>query len=84
MMNQSNMWRNKVFSCFIWIGSYISQIAFIVRFARKTSDRAKFIVTMSAIVFWSWTCVAFRRLHLLSDVHAEKSGISSASFWNGK
>jgi hypothetical protein len=33
--------------CFIWIGLYVSRIAF-GRFARKTLERATFIVTMSA------------------------------------
>ena len=49
VMNQSNMWRNTVFGCFMQISSYVSQIAF-GRFARKTSKKAKFIATMSAQV----------------------------------
>jgi hypothetical protein len=35
------------------IGSYVSHIAFR-RLTRKTLERAKFIVTMSTLVFWSW------------------------------
>jgi hypothetical protein len=69
-MNQPNMWRKTVFGCFMRIGLYVSQIAF-GRFARKTLERAEFIVAMTALVFWSWACVAFKLLHSLSDVHAE-------------
>jgi hypothetical protein len=64
MMNQSNMWRNTLFGCFMQISSYVLQIAF-GRFVRKTSERAKFIVTVSARVFLLRPCVAFRLLHLL-------------------
>ncbi len=71
VMNQSRMQRKTVFGCFVRIGLYVSQIAF-GRFARKISERAEFIVTMSAQVFWSRTCVAFKLLRSLSDVHAEK------------
>jgi hypothetical protein len=49
MMNQSNMCRKTVFSCFMRIGSYVSQIA-LGRFARKTSERAAFMVLISALV----------------------------------
>jgi hypothetical protein len=65
-----------VFGCFMHIGLYVSRIAF-VRFARKTLERAAFIMTMSAQVFWSRACVAFRLLRSLLDVHAEKSEV-----WN--
>ena len=51
VMNQSNMCRKTVFGCFIRIGLYISRIAF-GRFARKTSDRAAFMVMMFALVFF--------------------------------
>ncbi len=68
--------------CFMLIGLYVLQIAF-GRFARKTSERAAFIVSMSAQVFWSWACVAFRLSCSLSDVHAEKSRMSSPSFGIG-
>jgi hypothetical protein len=54
------------------------------RFARKTLERAAFIMTMSTQVFWSRACVALRLLHLLSDVHAETSGTSSTSVGKGK
>ncbi len=65
------------------IGLYVLQI-YIRRFARKTSEWVKFIVTMFALVFWLQACVAFRLWRKLSDVHAEKSGASSTSFRNGK
>jgi hypothetical protein len=78
-MNQLNMCRKTVSGCFMQIGLYVSQIAF-GRFARKTSERAKFIVTMSARVFWLCACVALKLLRSLLDVHAEKSGTSSTSF----
>ncbi len=39
VMNQSNIFRKTVFSCFMRIGLYVSQIAF-GRFARKTSERS--------------------------------------------
>ncbi len=65
-----------MFGCFMHIGLYVSRIAF-VRFARKTLERAAFIMTMSAQVFWSRACVAFRLLRSLLDVHAEKSEV-----WN--
>ncbi len=65
------------------IGLYVSQITF-GRFARKTLERAAFIVTMSTRVFWSRASVALRLLHSLLDVHAEKSGTSSTSFGKGK
>ncbi len=47
IMNQSNMWRKTVFGCFMRISSYVSEIAF-GRFARTTSEKAAFIVTMHA------------------------------------
>ncbi len=83
MMNQSIMWRKTVFGCFMQIDLYVSQISF-GRFARKLLERAKFIVTMSAQVFWSRACVAFRLLRSLLDVHAEKSEKSSTSVRKGK
>ncbi len=83
VMNQLNMRRKTVFGCFIRIGSYVSQIAF-GRFVRTTSDRAAFMVTMSALVFWSQVLVAFGVLCALSELHAEKSGIESTSSRNGK
>jgi hypothetical protein len=83
VMNQLNMCRKTVFGCFMQIGSYFSQIAF-GRFTRKSSERAKFIVTMSAQVFWLRACVALRLLRSLLDVHAEKSGMLSTSFGKGK
>jgi len=58
LMNQLNMWRKTVFGCFMQIGSYIWQIPF-GRFMRKTLERAAFIVTMSALVFWSRAFVTF-------------------------
>jgi hypothetical protein len=67
----------------MWIGLYVLQIA-LGRFARKTLERAAFIVTMSAQVFWSWACVALRLLRALSDVHSEKSGMLSTSLGKGK
>jgi hypothetical protein len=83
VMNQSNMCRKTVFGCFVRISLYISQIA-LGRFVRKTSERATFIVTMFAQVFWLRACVALRLLCSLSDVHAEKSGTSSTSLGKGK
>ncbi len=56
----------------------------LVDFARKILERAAFIVTMSARVFWLQACVALRLLRSLSDVHPEKSGTSSTSFGKGK
>ncbi len=47
VMNQSNMCKKTVFDCFMQISLYVSQTAF-GRFARKTLERATFIVTMSA------------------------------------
>jgi hypothetical protein len=82
-MNQSNMCRKTVVSRFMRIGLYVSQIA-LGRFAWKTSERAAFIVTMSAQVFWSWACVALRLSCSLLDVHAEKSGTPSTSLGKGK
>jgi hypothetical protein len=57
VMNQGNMCRKTVFGCFMQIGLYVSRIAF-GRFARKTLERAAFIVTMSTQVFWLRACVA--------------------------
>ncbi len=82
-MNQSNMCRKTVFGCFMQIGLYVSQIA-LGRFARKTWERAAFMVTMSALVFWSWALVALSVSCSLSKLHAEKSGIESSSAGNGK
>jgi hypothetical protein len=65
------------------IGLYVSHF-FFGRFARKTVERAAFIVTMSAQVFWSQACVALRLLCSLLDVHSEKSQTSSTSFGKGK
>jgi hypothetical protein len=53
-------------------------------FARKMLARAEFIVMISALVFWSRACVALRLLRSLSEVQAEKSGITSTSLENGK
>jgi hypothetical protein len=50
VMNQSNMWRKTVFGCFMRICLYVSHTTF-GRFARKTLERAVFIVTMTARVF---------------------------------
>ncbi len=61
---------------FIRIGPYVSRIAF-GRFARKTLARAKFMVTISALVFWSRAWVTFRLSRLLSEVQAAKSGMVS-------
>ena len=83
VMSQSNMCRKTVFGCFIRIGSYVSQIAF-GRFARKTSDRAAFMVTMSALVLRSRALVAFSVLCSLSELHAEKSGTELTSSGSGK
>ncbi len=41
------MCRKAVFGCFMQLGLYVSQIAF-GRFARKTLERAAFMVMMSA------------------------------------
>ena len=82
-MNQLNMWRKTVFGSFIRIGSYVWRIAF-GRFARKLSERAAFIVTMSALVFRSRACVAFSVSRLLSELQVEKSGTASTSFGNSK
>jgi hypothetical protein len=81
VMNQSNMCRNTVFGCFMQMGSYVSRITF-GRFARKTSERAAFMVTMSALVLRSRAFFAFRVSRLLSVVQAEKSGIASTSTGN--
>ena len=82
-MNQSNICRKTVFGCFMRIGSYVSQIA-LGRFVRKTSERAVFMVTMSALIFWLQVLVAFSVSHSLSELQAEKSGTASISFGNGK
>ncbi len=82
-MNQSNMCRNTVFGCFMQMGSYVLQIAF-GRFTRKMSERAAFMVTMSALVLRSQTFVAFRVSRSLSLVQVEKYGIVSTSIGNGK
>jgi hypothetical protein len=82
-MNQSNMCRKTVFGCFMQIGLYVLRIPF-GRFARKTSERAAFMVMMSARVFWSQAFVAFRVLRSLSEVQVEKSGTASNSGGNGK
>ncbi len=82
-MNQSNMCRKTVFGCFMQIGLYILRIAF-GRFARKTSERAAFMVMMSAQVVWSQAFVAFRVSHLLSEAEVEKSGTASTFGGNGK
>ncbi len=82
-MNQSNMWRKTVFGCFMQIGLYVSRVAFD-RFTRKTLERAKFMVIMSALVFWLRAYLAFRLSRLLLDMHAEKSGMSSNSSGKGK
>jgi hypothetical protein len=83
MMNQSNMCRKTVFGCFMQIGSYVSRIA-LGRFARKSSERAAFMVTMLALVLRSRMLVAFSVSRSLSEVHVEKSGTASTSFGNGK
>jgi len=54
------------------------------RFARKTSERVAFIVTMSALVFRSRAFAAFSVLRSLSELHVEKSGTASTSGGNGK
>ena len=72
-----------MFGCFMRIGSYVWRIAF-GRFARKTSERAAFIVTMSALVFRSRALVAFSVSRSLSELHVEKSGTASTSGGNGK
>ncbi len=72
-----------MFGCFMRMGSYVLQITF-GRFARKMSERAAFMVTMSALVLRSRAFVAFMVLHLFSVVQAEKSGIVSTSIGNGK
>ncbi len=77
------MCRKTVFGCFMQIGSYVLLIAF-GRFARKTSERAAFMVMMSARVFWLRAFVAFRVLHSLSEVQVEKSGTASTFGGNGK
>jgi len=51
---------------------------------RKTSDRAAFMVTMSALVFRLRALLAFSVSHSLSELHAEKSGTESTSAGNGK
>jgi len=76
------MCRKTVFGCFIRIGWYLSRIAF-VRFARKTTDRAAFMVTMSALVFGSRALEAVSVSRPLSELHAEKSGTESTSSGNG-
>ena len=83
VMNQSNICRKTVFGCFMRIGSYVSQIA-LGRFERKTSERAAFMVTISALIFWPRALVAFSVSHSLSKLQAEKSGTASISFRNGK
>ena len=83
MMNQSNMCRKTMFGCFMRIGSYVSQIA-LGRFTRKRSERAAFMVTMSALVLQSRALVAFSVSHSLSEVHVEKSGTASILSGNGK
>jgi hypothetical protein len=64
------------------MGSYVLRITF-GRFARKTSEKAAFMVMMSALVLQSWAFVAFR-VSRSSVVQAEKSGIASTSTGNGK
>jgi hypothetical protein len=83
VMNQSNMCRKTVFSCFMRIGLYVSRIA-LGRLVRKTSERAAFMVTMSALVLWSRALVAFSVSCLLSELQVEKSGTASTSFGNRK
>jgi len=82
-MNQSNMCRKTVFGCFMRIGSYILPIA-MGRFVRKTLERVTFMVTMSALVFWSRALVALSVSRSLSELHAEKSGIELTSAGNEK
>ncbi len=82
-MNQSNMCRKTVKGCFMQVGPYVLQIAF-GRFARKTSERAAFMVMMSAQVFWSRAFVAFRVLRSLSEVQMEQSGTVSTSGGKGR
>ncbi len=62
---------------------YVWRIAF-GRFARKTLERAAFIVTISALVFRSRACVAFSVSRSLSKLQVEKSGTASISGGNGK
>jgi hypothetical protein len=82
-MNQSNMSRKTVFGCFMQIGSYVSQIA-LGRFVRKKSERAAFMVTMSALVFRLRALVALSVSRSLSKLQAEKSGTASTSSRNEK
>ena len=72
-----------MFGCFIRIGSYVLLIAF-GRLTRKTSDRAAFMVTMSALVFRSRVLVAFSVSRSLSELHAKKFGTESTSSGNVK
>ena len=83
VMNQSNMSRKTVFGCFMQIGSYVSQIA-LGRFVRKKSERAAFMVTMSALVFRLRALVALSVSRSLSKLQAEKSGTASTSSRNEK
>jgi hypothetical protein len=73
---QSNMCRKTVFCCFMQIGSYVSRIV-LGRFTRNTSERAAFMVTMSALVFKSRALLAFSVSHSLSELQTEKSGTAS-------
>ncbi len=68
---------------FMQIGSYVSRIA-VGRFTRKTSERAAFMVMMSALVFWLRALVALSVSRSLSELHVEKSGIESTSAGNGE
>ncbi len=77
------MSRNTMFGCFMRMGLYVLQIAF-ERFARKMSERAAFMVLMSALVLRSRVFVAFRVSRSLSVMQAEKSGIASTSTGNEK
>ena len=72
-----------MFGCFMQIGLYVWRIAF-GRFARNTSERVAFIVTMSALVFRLRAFVAFSVSHSLSKLQVEKSRTASTSFGNGK
>ena len=82
-MNQLNMCRKTVFSCFMQIGSYLSHIAF-GRFPRKTSERVAFTVMMSALVVQSQALVAFSVSRSLSEFQVEKSGTEGTLVGNGK
>ena len=48
------------------------------------SERAAFIVTMSALVLRPHALVAFQVSRSLSELQVEKSGIEGTSFGNGK